>query len=316
MQHQTVKKMIRSLFFFFIIFSFITSNANSNIKDKIVAKIGNEIITNYDVINEINTILAISNEVADEKSFVTFRNVAFQSLKKLIIKQIEINKYKIEDYNEVDLNNYISQIEKNLNLQNINLEDHFKKYGANYQIFIEGIITNLKWNTLIYTLYKRQLDVDLSVINSEVKEQIKKERQIIEFNLSEIVLEKLNDAEIIKIQNKINEIGFEKTANLYSVSATSQSEGNIGWIGSKSISPSYLKVVKSLKINQVSKPIINNNNIVILKLNDKRVLNSKDLNLKKIEQNVINKKRTEKLMVFSNSHYIDLEKKVFIEIND
>ena len=51
-------------------------------------------------------------------------------------------------------------------------------------------------------------------------------------------------------------------------------------------------MVKSLKINQVSKPIINNNNIVILKLNDKRVLNSKDLNLKKIEQNVINKKRT------------------------
>ena len=307
--------MIRSLFFF-LIFSFITSNANSNIKDKIVAKIGNEIITNYDVINEINTILAISNEVADEKSFVALRNVAFQSLKKLIIKQIEINKYKIEDYNEVDLNNYISQIEKNLNLQNTNLEDHFKKYGANYQIFIEGIITNLKWNTLIYSLYKRQLDVDLSVVNLEVKDQIKKRRQIVEFNLSEIVLEKLNNAEIIKIQNNINEIGFEKTANLYSVSATSQSEGNIGWIGSKSISPSYLKVVKNLKINQVSKPLINNNNIVILKLNDKRVLNSKDLNLKKIEQNVINKKRTEKLMVFSNSHYIDLEKKVFIEIND
>ena len=308
--------MIRSLFFFFIIFSFITSNANCNIKNKIVAKIGNEIITSYDVINEINTILAISNEVVDEKSFVTLRNVAFQSLKKLIIKQIEVNKYEIEDYNEDDLNNYIYQIEKNLNLQNMNLEDHFKKYGANYQIFIEGIITNLKWNTLIYTLYKRQLDVDLSVINLEVKDQIKKERQIVEFNLSEIVLEKLNEAEIIKIQNNINEIGFEKTANLYSVSATSQSGGNIGWIGSKSISPSYLKVVKGLKINQVSKPIVNINNIVILKLNDKRVLNSKDFNIKKIEQNVINKKRTEKLNVFSNSHYIDLEKKLFIEIND
>tara|TARA_B100000941_G_scaffold49288_1_gene31209 strand:- start:19266 stop:20192 length:927 start_codon:yes stop_codon:yes gene_type:complete len=308
--------MIRSLFFFFIIFSFITSNANCNIKNKIVAKIGNEIITSYDVINEINTILAISNEVVDEKSFVTLRNVAFQSLKKLIIKQIEVNKYEIEDYNEDDLNNYIYQIEKNLNLQNMNLEDHFKKYGANYQIFIEGIITNLKWNTLIYSLYKRQLDVDLSVINLEVKDQIKKERQIVEFNLSEIVLEKLNEAEIIKIQNNINEIGFEKTANLYSVSATSQSGGNIGWIGSKSISPSYLKVVKGLKINQVSKPIVNINNIVILKLNDKRVLNSKDFNIKKIEQNVINKKRTEKLNVFSNSHYIDLEKKLFIEIND
>ena len=37
------------------------------LKIKYVAKIGNEIITNYDVINEINTILAISNEVQQMK---------------------------------------------------------------------------------------------------------------------------------------------------------------------------------------------------------------------------------------------------------
>ena len=54
----------------------------------------------------------------------------------------------------------------------------------------------------IILFIKGKLDVDLSVINSEVKEQIKKERQIIEFNLSEIVLEKLNDAENSKFKIK------------------------------------------------------------------------------------------------------------------
>ena len=65
---------------------------------------------------------------------------------------MEIEKYKIKNYNQFDLNNYISSVEKNLQLENISLEEHFKRYGANYDLFIESVIVNLKWNTLIYSL--------------------------------------------------------------------------------------------------------------------------------------------------------------------
>ena len=46
------------LVIFFLIFLFNSpNNVFSNINDKIIAKIGNKIITNYDIINEVNTIL-------------------------------------------------------------------------------------------------------------------------------------------------------------------------------------------------------------------------------------------------------------------
>ena len=71
-----------------------------------------------------------------------------------------------------------------------------------------------------------------------------------------------------------------------------------------------------LKKTQISKPIKINNNIVIIKLNDKRTLNKNKLNLIEIEKKIINRKKQEKLNIFSDSHYLDLEKKAYIEINE
>ena len=67
---------------------------------------------------------------------------------------------------------------------------------------------------------------------------------------------------------------------------------------------------------QISKPIKINNNVVIIKLNDKRILNQNKLNIKQIEKNIIQKKKEEKLNIFSNSHYLDLERRTYIEINE
>ena len=68
-------------------------NVFSNINDKILAKIGNEIITNFDIINEINTILALSNKKADQNELKNLQAIAFSSLKKINIKRIaEIKK--------------------------------------------------------------------------------------------------------------------------------------------------------------------------------------------------------------------------------
>ena len=45
-------------------------------------------------------------------------------------------KNKITNYNQLDVNNYISGLEKTEDLQNMNLKDHFKRYGANYNLFL------------------------------------------------------------------------------------------------------------------------------------------------------------------------------------
>ena len=59
-----------------------------------------------------------------------------------------------------------------------------------------------------------------------------------------------------------------------------------------------------------------NNNIVIIKLNDKRSFDQNNIDVVKLENNIINRKKEEKLNIFSNSHYLDLEKKSYLEINE
>ena len=304
------------LIFFFLVFFNLTNIASANINDKIIAKVGNEIITNYDIINEINTILALSKRKANQSEFKRLQATAFSSIKKILIKKTEIEKYKITNYNQSDVNNYISALEKNLKLENITLEDHFKKYGANYDIFLESVITNFKWNSLIFSIYQKQLDVDEELIKSELDKQIKKNREIIEYNLSEIVLENWDDNKLDNVQKSIKNDGFEKAATLFSNSISSSKGGSIGWVASKSISSKYLEEILKLNKSQISKPIRINNNIVIIKLNDKRTLNLNNMNFVKIEKNIINKKKEEKLNIFSDSHYLDLEKKSYIEINE
>ena len=69
----------------------------------------------------------------------------------------------------------------------------------------------------IYSLYKKQLDIDKDLIKSELNKLLKDIKEIKEFNLSEIVIENW-DENILKtdIKNSIKENGFEKTAVKYS----------------------------------------------------------------------------------------------------
>jgi len=306
------------LFFFFLIFLSLFDNAFSNIEDRIIAKVDNEIITNFDLVNEVNTILALTNRPANNNEFGKLQNLAFASLKKRIIKETEINRYKISKFNKADINTYIQSLETNLGLiqQNISLKDHFKRYGANYDNYLEGVIVNFKWNSMIYTLYRKQLDVDEELIKSELNKQIQEENKIEEYNLSEIVLENWDQIKLNEVKKSIQENGFVKTATLYSDSISSTKGGSIGWVVSKSISSNYLEEILKLKKTQISKPIKVNNNIVIIKLNDKRILNQNNLNLVEIEKKIIRQKKEEKLNIFSDSHYLNLEKKTYIEINE
>ena len=78
---------VKSILFFFILFLSLFQNVFSSINDRIIAKVGNEIVTNFDIINEINTILALSNKQADKNDLKNLQGIAFSSLKKILIKK-------------------------------------------------------------------------------------------------------------------------------------------------------------------------------------------------------------------------------------
>ena len=73
-----------------------------------------------------------------------------------------------------------------------------------------------------------------------------------------------------KIKESIDEIGFENTANIFSVSNTSKNGGLIGWINEVQITGIISETINKLKINEISKPIPITNGYLIIKLNNKK----------------------------------------------
>ena len=131
----------------------------------------------------------------------------------------------------------------------------------------------------------------------------------------EIVLENWSEDQLKMIQKVLSKMGLKKL-QLYTVVLFHPLRRFYWMVPSKSIAIDYLNEILKLDKKQISKPIKINNNIVIIRLNDKRSLNQNEIDLVKIEKNIINKKKEEKLNIFSDSHYLDLGKKSYVEINE
>ena len=104
-------KFIKILFFIqFILLSF--SYLEAKVNNIIVAKVENEIITAYDLENEIKTILVLAKKPLTQENINEVKNFAMKSLIRKLIKKSEVERYNVTKYNEKDLNGYILQISK------------------------------------------------------------------------------------------------------------------------------------------------------------------------------------------------------------
>ena len=78
--------------FYCILFLFNTVDLRSAIQEKILIKVDNEIISSYDLSNQIKTILFLSNREINNSNITQFKKVAFENLINLRIKKNEILK--------------------------------------------------------------------------------------------------------------------------------------------------------------------------------------------------------------------------------
>ena len=68
-----------------------------------------------------------------------------------------------------------------------------------------------------------------------------------------------------------------------------------------------------MKIGQVSKPIIQADNLLFLKLIDKKMVRSEDINIDKLREQIINVKKNGILDLYSNNHLSKIKNKAFIQ---
>jgi peptidyl-prolyl cis-trans isomerase SurA len=288
--------------FFYLSCSMLAIAENSI---NIVMKINDSILTNYDIEKEINILVALNNQLQQiEKD--KLKLIAKNSLVKQIIRKQEINKlYKLKD-DDFNSDALINNLILNLNFSNKN---DFIEYLGRYKVSIDEIIEKIEienqWKGLIYNKYIDKINIDKDQINKKLISLKSKSFQN-EYNLSEILFEKKNNKSINElykiIKQSIFDIGFENTANFYSISDSSNKSGKIGWIKDTSLSKNILKKLKSLKKNEFTEPIQLGNNYLILKINDIKKVSVQIDETKELDKMILIE-TTNQLNKFSNIYF-------------
>jgi len=307
---QKYYKIIIHLIFYFC-FSVLFGYEN-----KIIVKVNNEVVTNYDLKNKILTTLVLTNEKINKNNINKTKPIVLKNLIDLKIKESEVKKYKIKSTPE--------ELQSNLNILSNNDLNSFKKKfesnNLNYEMYKKDLDIELKWRKLIYVLYKKKVSINESEINLELDEFLKKnERSSNEYKLSELMISFDNDEDkkkkIQEINNEFKNIDFDKVLLKYSESINKSELGDLGWVNSKSLSQEIFSKIKDLKISEISEPIIIGNNILYLNIKDIRKIeiDLKDEDLKKIKKQILSTKENQRFMLYSNSHLSKLKNLTTIE---
>ena len=133
----------------------------ANIKNNIVLKVENEIVTNYEIKNKILSSLILSNQLVNQENINKTKGQALESLIQLKLKKIELSKYEINsDQNNV--NDYLKSISQN---DIKGLKNKFHENNLDFQLFLEEIETQFKWQKYIYQRYSKKISIDEKIID-------------------------------------------------------------------------------------------------------------------------------------------------------
>ncbi len=295
---------------------FLFNGTNSN-DLQIKVKVQNEIITNFDIEHEKKYLSFLNpklNQLDEKKKFKISKN----SLITEIVKKQELKKFfNFEETNEIS-----NIVEKNfLKKKNIqNTSDFIKilnEQELNYDLIKKKFQIEGLWNRLIYKKYSQNIKIDEDELKNKIKNQFDNQEKKYEYNLSEIVFtENINEnleQLTTKINKNINDIGFENTANIYSISSTSKNGGLIGWVNELQISSRINNGINKLMIGEVSKPIEISGGYLIIKINDKKEFKQK-INLNEQLEKLIAQETNRQFNNFSTILYKRLKKN--LEINE
>ena len=284
-------------------------------KISIVYTIDNDPITNLEIQNEI-TYLKLFNEKIremDEESLVIY---ASKSVIREKIKKIEVSKYFKLGTNEEIVIQQLNQFINKLGLSNENeYFDLLKELKLTNDFIKNKIETELLWNRLIFEKYNNKLNINKEKIEKELKNRIKNiDNKIEEIKLYEILFSVNSEIElkkdIEKIKKSINEIGFENTARIFSISNSAGAGGEIGWVKKNQLSYEILEKIENLNNSEVSEIINVQAGKLILLVKDRRFVEKKisfDEELKNAINNEMNKQLNQYSIIYFKRIELDSE---------
>jgi hypothetical protein len=159
------KKIFLLIFFVF----FLTSSEAKQLTNNVIVSIDNTIITDFDIIKEINFLKFINKGQAANNTELLKKEI-INSLIDRKIKDIETNYFKIEVSEkeiEINLYNYLERIKINNEIINsFYIQNEIEKD------YLKNIIKiDMKWSKLVKQLYESRINVSLTEVNKELEKE-------------------------------------------------------------------------------------------------------------------------------------------------
>ena len=307
-------KLYKILATSFIFILFFNQNLFS-LENKIILRIDNIIITSLDIKNEKRYLSALNPNIKNLNE-ETIYELSKNSLIRENIKKLEIfkNTKKIE-LDEEYLNKIIESRYRSLGLSTLK---EFKKYLNENNIKIETVNKKITieavWNQLIYKKFFIKVKIDKNNLKKEIL--LNKTKSVAkEFLLNEIIFNVENEPNLEKkykkIQKSIDEIGFENTASIYSISDTAKIGGKLGWIEENVLNSKIKNKILKLKPKEYTQPISLPGGFLIIQLKKIKDIQKK-INIEQELVKKINSETNKQLNQFSNIFFNKVKKEINI----
>ena len=263
--------------------------------------------------NKIITTLVLSKKELNQENINSLKKIALENLIINRLKKIELNKYDIKR-NDRQINAYLNSISSN----NIpSLEKSFEINGLDFKAYKNELDIEFKWRNLIFNKYSNKINIDPDDLIQQLPKKIEQQESSIEFNLSEIEILSSDpnlEKEIIpQILEEIKQTGFENAVLKFSIASSSSNQGNLGWINSNSLSEDLLEIIEKLEVGEVTKPIKKNDKIIFFKLIDKKIISTSSKDIENLKKELIEQKKNELFRLYSNSFLSKLRNSKLIE---
>ena len=198
-----MKKKILTFFFVTLFFLFQNKLLYSQGDNAIIISVGDYPITKHDLFNEVKLIAILSNTGINNNNSQQIKGLAVKSLIKRNIKEGEIARRNVNKYNKNQLNSLIKNTSKKLGVDQSGLKEILKKNNLSYKKLIERFETDLKWNYMIFEIYKNKISLNTTEIESKLQSRIES-------------LDELDDKKINFIKEQIVNEEKEKKLKMFS----------------------------------------------------------------------------------------------------
>ena len=154
---------------FILIFSVSIVKGNAEISDSLFMTIGNKPITQSNIVNEIKILLILNNKSYSDENRDVLHELAVNSVIKRSIKELEIEKNNFLEFNQEDFEKELTRLASNINMDLDTLKNICESNELDFKKIEDQIKTELYWNSLIFEMYKHNLNINQAEIEDQLK---------------------------------------------------------------------------------------------------------------------------------------------------